>query len=255
MELTAPYGAESERWGSNFIILDRFANRRHTLRTKVLIGLMGLLLLGLVVLPATWVFAQSGGTLQACVSGTKLTKIGTNLTCSSREELLEWNIQGEPGPQGPAGPQGESGPVGAQGDPGPIGPQGLQGDMGPAGPQGPQGDIGPAGVQGDPGPTGPQGPQGIQGEPGPAGPQGTPGVLGFYSRTESRAYWVTGTFIQCQIGDIATGGGAHIPYNSGASLLSSFPGNSDNAWNITITGPLNNTTLTWQIFVVCADMP
>lgn len=76
------------------------------MRTKILVGLMGLLLLGLVVLPATWVFAQTGGTLRACVKGTRLTKIGTNPTCSSREQLLEWNIQGEPGPQGPQGTPG-----------------------------------------------------------------------------------------------------------------------------------------------------
>jgi hypothetical protein len=54
-------------------------------------------------------------------------------TCSSTENPLSWNKQGQRGPQGPAGPAGPAGP---------------EGPAGPTGPQGPQGPQGPAGVSG-----------------------------------------------------------------------------------------------------------
>jgi hypothetical protein len=53
--------------------------------------------------------------------------------CTSKETALNWNVQGQQGPQGATGPQGLQGP---QGTSGPQGPQGVQG---PAGPQGPSG--------------------------------------------------------------------------------------------------------------------
>jgi Lamin Tail Domain/Collagen triple helix repeat (20 copies) len=83
--------------------------------------------------------------------------------CRTREQALEWNVQGpkgDPGPSGPAGAPGPAGPqgeTGAQGPPGPAGPEGPVGEAGPAGPQGPKGDPG------EPGPPGPPGPKGDPG--------------------------------------------------------------------------------------------
>lgn len=59
-----------------------------------------------------------------------------------------WNLQGKPGPQGPAGPIGNQGPAGQPGPQGPAGPIGNQGPVGPIGNQGQQGPQGPAGLQG-----------------------------------------------------------------------------------------------------------
>jgi hypothetical protein len=91
------------------------------------------------------------------------------------EQVIAWNIQGEPGPQGPPGPAGPPGPTGA---PGPAGPPGPQGPAGPKGDTGATGPAGPPGPQGSPGPQGPAGPKGETGPAGPAGPPGSPGPQG-----------------------------------------------------------------------------
>jgi collagen triple helix repeat protein len=86
--------------------------------------------------------------------------------CADREQAIEWNLRGQPGPEGPQGPAGLQGPQGPQG------PQGAQGPQGPQGPQGGRGLTGAQGVQGETGPEGPQGPQGPQGADGKTGPRG-----------------------------------------------------------------------------------
>lgn len=76
---------------------------------------------------------DSSGTIHGCYarSGGSLRVIDATVTnCKSTETSLDWNVQGQPGPQGPAGPAGPQGPAGATG---PAGPQGLTGPAGPAG--------------------------------------------------------------------------------------------------------------------------
>ncbi len=91
--------------------------------------------------------APASGVINACQSKrTGKLRIKEPGKCSTREIEQRWNVQGVPGPAGPAGSQG---PVGSQG---PAGPQGIQGPLGP---------------RGDGGPTGPAGPQGPAGPPGP----------------------------------------------------------------------------------------
>jgi Lamin Tail Domain/Collagen triple helix repeat (20 copies) len=140
------------------------------------------LLAGLAVLAGIAAFtarATSHGTtesavIQACrhkVSGL-LRVVSDPSKCLKREIPISWNVQGLPGPAGPAGSAGPPGPQGPKGDVGPAGPQGEKGQTGPQGPAGPQG---PQGAQGTQGPAGPQGQTGAQG---PAGPQGPPGPKG-----------------------------------------------------------------------------
>jgi hypothetical protein len=115
--------------------------------------------------------AESGSnsisTIRVCVNTTNSDmRLADSYGCSSKEQMVEWNIQG---PQGPAGPQGLVGPQGLTGPQGPQGPQGVGGPQGPQGPKGDVGPQGPAGPKGDVGPEGPQGPQGPQGATGPMG--------------------------------------------------------------------------------------
>jgi formylglycine-generating enzyme required for sulfatase activity len=168
----------------------------------------------LLVASAAWVWAQTGGAINACVNNREGTlRIVAVPQCKKTETLLTWNIAGEKGDpglacwdlngnsvadpeedvnadgvwdaldcQGPQGPEGEEGPAGPQGETGPQGPQGDVGSAGPqgeTGAQGPQGEVGPAGPQGETGAQGPQGevgPAGPQGETGLQGPQGEPGA-------------------------------------------------------------------------------
>lgn len=79
---------------------------------------------------------DGGGVIHGCYakSGGSLRVIDASVTnCSKSETALDWNIQGQQGPQGPQGQQGATGPQGAPG------PQGAAGPPGPAGPQGPSG--------------------------------------------------------------------------------------------------------------------
>lgn len=208
------------------------------MRIKVLIGLLVLVVIGLVALPVTWVMAQGGGTIQACVKDDKLRSIGTSLTCGHQETLLEWNVVGEPGPQGPAGPQG------------PIGPQGE------AGPTGPQGEQGPQGLQGEVGPMGPQGPQGLQGE---IGPQGLSGVLGFYNVTTDYVPLTTPIQVaQCNTGDKAISGGYSFSHPSSMEAVAVYnnqPLPLNEGWHVAIRifGPVPEGY--WVARAVCADMP
>ena len=79
---------------------------------------------------------DSGGTIHGCYarSGGSLRVIDDTVTnCKSTETSLNWNVQGQTGPQGAQGPQGPAGPQGA---PGPQGPQGTTGPQGPTGASG-----------------------------------------------------------------------------------------------------------------------
>jgi hypothetical protein len=79
---------------------------------------------------------DSGGVIHGCYSksGGSLRVIDVSVTnCQKSETALDWNVQGQQGPQVPAGPQG------APGQQGPAGPQGNPGPQGPAGPPGPSG--------------------------------------------------------------------------------------------------------------------
>jgi hypothetical protein len=129
--------------------------------------------------------------------------------CTSKEQLIAWNVtgatgstglQGEPGLQGlqgprgqvgdigPAGPSGTDGAEGAVGQQGPAGADGANvsgligttGLTGPAGSDGATGPTGPAGSDGATGPTGPAGADGATGPTGPAGSDGAPGAPGAF---------------------------------------------------------------------------
>ncbi len=117
--------------------------------------------------------------------------------CGKRETLLEWNVDGQQGPNGdgtrgstgttgtvgPAGPAGPQGPAGPAGPAGAKGATGATGPAGPAGPMGPTGPAGPAGPMGPAGPIGPIGPMGPIGQTGPAGPTGLTGPAGPIGQT------------------------------------------------------------------------
>lgn len=95
--------------------------------------------------------------------------------CTTSEDRITWNAQGQPGPAGPAGEAGNQGPAGEAGEQGPAGEAGEQGAAGASGelgPAGPAGERGPAGATGE---VGPAGPAGEQGPAGNAGAQGPPG--------------------------------------------------------------------------------
>jgi hypothetical protein len=132
--------------------------------------------------------SASAQTVRACVNTVngRITLL-TDDGCGSKEQLVEWNLQGLSGPQGPPGPTGAQGPAGHEGAQGPGGPQGAAGTngtpgqdgvQGPAGSQGPTGAKGDAGLDGAPGPVGPLGPAGSQGPQGPQGADGRPAERG-----------------------------------------------------------------------------
>ena len=143
---------------------------------------------------------------------------------------------GPPGPQGPQGPAGETGaqgPAGPAGGVGPQGPTGATGAQGLAGPAGSQGPQGPAGVTGPLGPTGPAGvgppgPQGPgHGQQGPQGPQGPAGSGGggiiapqVRTRTSGQVSGtgVTSQTVDCDSGEVATGGGVVFTLGNAALL-------------------------------------
>ena len=71
--------------------------------------------------------------------------------CTSLEEAVSWNEQGQPGLTGPTGATGAAGPTGvagATGAQGPTGSTGSTGAQGPAGATGPQGSTGATGAMG-----------------------------------------------------------------------------------------------------------
>ena len=101
------------------------------------------------------------------------------------------------------------------------------------------------------GPPGPEGDKGDQGDKGDKGDQGPPGVLGFYIRSYTIFVEPSETRVvdvECDPGDVATGGG----YSTLLQVGQSIPSGS-NRWRVTAT---NNGTYedTLQARVMCADM-
>jgi hypothetical protein len=111
-------------------------------RSKVLIALVAVVCL--VSVGATWMLAQAGGAISACVLKDGTLYITSTGMCKKGETLLTWNITG---PQGPIGP---AGPTGPEGQAGPQGPAGQAGPTGPAGQAGPQGPASLAALEGTP---------------------------------------------------------------------------------------------------------
>ena len=75
---------------------------------------------------SAWTYTTAeGSTISVCVSKTgAIYLFGEGFTvkkCEKSDQILTWNIAGQPGPRGDTGLQGP------QGDIGPVGPQGLQG--------------------------------------------------------------------------------------------------------------------------------
>src|SRR5437016_4042134 len=79
----------------------------------------------------TMIVSAHGGTttIHGCVNvvSGSLRIVGENATCADDERVLDWNIEGIPGPPG------SSGPAGSQGPNGDTGPQGIRGMVGISG--------------------------------------------------------------------------------------------------------------------------
>jgi hypothetical protein len=149
-------------------------------RLLIAVGLVFLL----SILSATWVLAQTGGVINACVMKGGSLYIVTNPVCKKGETLLTWNIAGQKGDPGLAcwdlngnGVKDTNEDLNKDGAWTAADCTGLQGAQGPAGPQGPQGVRGLKGDTGATGATGPTGPQGPKGDTGDTGPQGPAGPV------------------------------------------------------------------------------
>ena len=114
--------------------------------------------------------------LQAACLSQKQTPTPRN--CLSPDTgIMQFDIAGVPGPQGPPGTKGEQGMKGARGGPGLPGAVGYPGLTGPQGPQGDQGPKGEQGIRGAAGNPGLKGNRGLQGSTGPRGQPGLPGMI------------------------------------------------------------------------------
>lgn len=138
--------------------------------------------------------------------------------CPGQHALISWN---QTGPEGPQGPQGEPG---------------EKGDAGPEGPQGPPGEPGEQGEKGDPGPPGPSGLTKVV----------TRNVTEFIP-----ADGFTSVRVDCQDGELATGGGFFV--HPSLTLIHSrpHPGFNDVAatgWDVLV----ENTTDTESAVVAYA---
>jgi hypothetical protein len=106
----------------------------------------------------------------------------------------------------------------------------------------------------------------IIGPQGPEGPQGPPGVLGFYrkGKTHTIGAGVHGNFfVGCDEGDLATGGGYHrlypplvvvhsTPYCPFADFLDEY--GIPTGWEVGVHND-SDSEHTFEVFVMCADMP
>lgn len=100
---------------------------------------LGLLAAGMAIGSLAQAEIPSGNVITACYlknGGTLRVVDATTATCSSKETMLTWNVQGPTGAQGTQGLQGPIGLTGPAGPTGPSGPMGLAGATGPAGPAG-----------------------------------------------------------------------------------------------------------------------
>ncbi len=152
--------------------------RRNKLVLYVSVGLL-VILFGAGV---TWVFAQTEGTIYACVTRDGAIRIVADSNqCRRSETLLSWNI---------IGPKGDPGlacwDLNGNGIADPEEDINLDNAWNTLDCQGPQGETGSEGPQGEIGQTGLQGEAGPQGETGATGPQGEPGFtsIGEFNGTE-----------------------------------------------------------------------
>lgn len=123
------------------------------------------------------------------------------------------------------------------------------------GPKGATGAMGPTGAMGAPGATGAPGAQGV------TGPRGPAGATNVVERDNSGTIPANGNLfniqVNCNPGEVATGGGAFDGGNSGIYLYQSGPspiinGSTPNGW----VAAFHNTTATAGtgfVFVICAS--
>ncbi|MGV9325498.1 hypothetical protein [Streptosporangium sandarakinum] len=152
--------------------------------------------------------------------------------------------KGEQGERGLPGKDGQDGAPGKQGLPGKDGQDGApgkQGERGPQGEQGPQGKPGQDGAPGKQGERGPQGEQGPQGKPGQNGKDGKDGQDGkdgglaaVTTRSQSSNIKGDGSVsVNCQAGELATGGGYSMNGNGSYFVSASMP--SGNGWMVKVS--------------------
>jgi hypothetical protein len=168
------------------------------------------------------VAAAQGEVIQACVRpGGQLRIIDASDECRNNEQLLEWNIQGIPGPQG------------EKGDPGDLGPPGPLGPVGPTGPEGP------------PGPPGPEG---------PAGPGLITGWELVTKDFDLPGHDLRSVLVWCPYGKVVLGGGFDVPTT--VQIVHSAPGGSDylgiRQWYIHVYN-LTSDTQPVRAYAICAN--
>jgi Collagen triple helix repeat (20 copies) len=127
--------------------------------------------------------------------------------------------------------------------------------------RGPRGSTGATGAQGLTGATGPKGDRGELGPQGPPGPPGLDGITYTYTYAEpvnTTAGNVTTKRVECDPGEIATGGGYLVGINPFFDVYGSYPGYPDlqtdefpTGWTVILK---NNWTgdIAIRVFVVCA---
>ncbi len=135
---------------------------------------------------------------------------------------------------------------------------------GPAGPAGPAGLAGPAGPVGPAGPAGPAGSEGPQGPPGPSGL--TNAVVRVDEPGDRVTDWVT-TYVRCNPGERATGGGAATSNEGGAIAIIThshprtpsgpgFPivdGDTPDGWQVSVYNVAGTGTIGVTPYVICAS--
>jgi hypothetical protein len=118
------------------------------LRTRLGLGVTLVLTLAVAASAAFGAIPGSNGVISACygkqLGVLRVIDAEAGKTCTSLENPISWNQQGQPGPAGPAGAVGATGPRGPKGDPGAQGPKGDQGPQGPKGEDGVDGAPGTA---------------------------------------------------------------------------------------------------------------
>ena len=159
------------------------------MRRKIFVVCTAILLMALIVIPASAVVVQPSGMKQwdakliwkgiIDLQGqiTDLTKAVNDIKVTTGPTGPKGD-PGAPGAPGAAGAAGAPGPKGDPGADGAPGAAGVAGAPGPKGDPGADGAPGAAGVAGAPGPKGDPGADGAPGAPGTAGVAGAPGPKG-----------------------------------------------------------------------------
>lgn len=234
---------------------------------KVILSLMFISLMSLGV----WTYTLAeGSTISACVSKTGAIYMSGEgfllKKCVKTDQILSWNIAGQPGPKGDAGIQGQQGETGVPGEPGLVGLPGKPGEQGLTGESGLQGDVGPMGPQGNNGGTAQLNSQIIEGD-----------IVYFDGEFASVN---GGTFIArrgdritasatCPDGKVLLGGGGSVhgfpgqagwgpSSNYSVVLQESYPSNSA-TWTIVgitlydIAVPATTHTMNAKAYVICSQ--